>query len=73
MKASTRTVVASGLGTMICGETRQASRTVNPYGLAVECLEVVVGTVVAAAVSRHSRIVDDRLEESDKSGTAMEW
>lgn len=58
---------------MICEGMRQASRTENPYGLAVERLEVAVGAVVAAAASRHLRIVDGRLEESDKSGTAMEW
>jgi hypothetical protein len=69
-----RMAVARGLGMTICEGMRQASRMENLCGLVVERLEVVAGAVVvAAAVSRRSRIVDDRLEESDTSGIATEW
>lgn len=69
-----RTVVASDLGMTICEGTRQASRTENPCVLELELLEVAVGVAAAAAaVSRHLRIFDGRLEESDKSDNATEW
>lgn len=65
-----RMVVVNDLEKTIYGGTRRAAKTENPYEWAVERLEVIV--VVAAAVSKDSRIDGVRLKETGKSGIALE-